>query len=104
MYKRHNPLMEILSDEKVCPDDMSTRNCRHVFLQPYMTIETFSRHGPRVLRLLYLRAAPMLDERVPFDNRQLHTGWSVGALEENSSRNALTSAENGTGEFALLID
>ena len=82
MYANEDALLEILNDEKVCPDDMSTRDFRDVFLLPYITVEALSTHGSRLLRLLHHRAFHAPEEWVTFDNRQLHAGWSVFALDE----------------------
>lgn len=85
MYANEDALIEIFEDEKVCPDDMSTRDFRDVFLLPYMTVEALSTDGSRLLRLLRHRAFHPPEEWVAFDNRQLHLGWSMYALDEKMS-------------------
>lgn len=54
MHEGQNALMDTVN---ACPDGMSTRQYRELFLLPYMTVDTLSKDGTRLLRLLYYRAS-----------------------------------------------
>ena len=99
MYATEDAFIEILNDEKICPDDMSTRDFRDVFLLPYMTVETFATHGSRLLRLLHHRTFHPPEEWATFDNRQLHAGWSVYALEEKICPGCITMHGKDYGKW-----
>lgn len=71
-----------LDTNNKCCDWMCRQKHRITFLLPYMTIETFSKHPSRLLRLIYQRVSHIPAEWVPFDNHQLAAGWSAGAFEE----------------------
>lgn len=61
---------------------------RETFILPHMNIETLSKDGSRLLRLLSYRIKYLPESCVTFDNRPLLTGWHLGAFKGNSSTQA----------------
>lgn len=78
------------------------RQFRETFLLPYMTLETLSKDGPKLLRLLYQRVAHMPEEWVTFDDRQLLSGWLVGAFEEKFNAGCITMYGKSYGRWSLF--
>jgi len=64
-----------------------------------MTIETFSKDGSKLLRLLQLRAAHTPEEWVSFDNRQILSGWLAGAFEEKLNAGCITMYGKSYGKW-----
>ena len=55
---------------------------RETFLLPWLTIDTLSKDGSKLLRLLDHRVRYAPDAWVSFDSRQLQAGWTIGAFDE----------------------
>lgn len=80
MHERQNAFLDIQCTNSI--DAMTTRKHRDTFLLPYLTTDTLSSDGSRLLRLLHHRVSHAPEEFVPFDNRQLLAGWLAGTFEE----------------------
>ncbi len=88
------------SPDKQVVDAIPIRQYRETFLLPYMTLETLSKDGPKLLRLLYRRVAHMPEEWVTFDNRQLLLGWFAGAFEEKFNAGCITMYGKSFGRWS----
>lgn len=80
MAEHESTMLDIISE--VQEEQILLQQHRETFLLPYMNIETLSKDGSRLLRLLFHRVKHLPEEFVTFDNRQLLTGWHIGAFEE----------------------
>ena len=83
-----------------CDGEMGRQKHRNTFLLPYMTIETFSKHPSRLLRLVYNRVSHVPEKWVPFDNRQLLAGWSAGAFEEKFNAGCISLHGSSYGKWS----
>lgn len=98
MYESQNSFLDIHMDK--CTDAMSTRQYRETFLVPYMTIETLSKDGPKLLRMIYQRIAHTPEELVTFDNRQILSGWHAGVFEEKFNAGCITLYGKSYGKWS----
>lgn len=98
MYESHHTSLDLQINK--CVDAIPIRQYRETFLLPYMTLETLSKDGPKLLRLLYRRVAHMPEEWVTFDNRQLLLGWFAGAFEEKFNAGCITMYGKSFGRWS----
>ena len=80
MHESEDAFLDVLLRD--CDNPIAARKYRTVFLLPYISVDTLSKDGSRILRLLHYRASHLPEEWVTFDNRQLLAGWAEGALEQ----------------------
>ncbi|KAL8966046.1 MAG: hypothetical protein Q9183_003546, partial [Haloplaca sp. 2 TL-2023] len=63
---------------------------REPLLLPYINVETLSKDGTKILRLLNNRTTHRPADFVPFDYMQILTGWCAGAFKEQTSLGVIT--------------
>ena len=63
---------------------------REPLLLPYVNVETLSKDGTKMLRLLQNRTTHWPAEFVSFDYMQILTGWCAGAFKEQTSLGVIT--------------
>ncbi|KAL8864826.1 MAG: hypothetical protein Q9174_007205, partial [Haloplaca sp. 1 TL-2023] len=66
-------------------DNPKEERYREPLLLPYINIETLSKDGTKILRLLKNRTSHWPGDFVPFDYMQILTGWCAGAFKEQTS-------------------
>lgn len=79
--------------------DLENRQYRETFLLPWLTVETLARDGSKLLRLLENRVVHPPEAWVPFDNRQLEAGWTLGALEERFNAGCIDMYGKSYGRY-----
>jgi len=87
MCESHDPFNET---QIMCGKTITTWGHRDTILLPYMTIETFSKDGTKLLRLLHHRVSDAPESWVTFDNHQILPAWLSGAFEESFNGGCIT--------------
>lgn len=96
MIESENVFMDVINE---CPDAMSTRKYRQALLLPYLNVNSLSKDGSRMLRLVHHRIRHHPEDWVPFDNRQLLPGWHAGTFEEKFNSGCVTMFGEAYGEW-----
>lgn len=78
-------------------DPTLSQNHRKTFMLPYLNIETLSKDGSRMLRLVHYRVSHHPADWAPFDNQQLLSGWFLGAFTEEFNSGCMTISREEYG-------